>query len=171
MRLLVLLLIVLNCKIGVSDDAIPRTVIYLLDPRNATYTEETMATENGDSRTDIIASRTLTASEAKDLAEIMDAELLTGGGNFCGHRPAWAIREYVGNELKRSVTICGLCESWGSNGNVSTLKGKRILKQLSITLPLPDVWRHAKNGGDLGEKDDGPFYTLTSKSAGKSKSR
>ncbi len=106
MRLLVLLLIVLNCKISVSDDAIPRTVIYLLDPRNATYTEETMATENGDSRTDIIASRTLTASEAKDLAEIMDAELLTGGGNFCGHRPAWAIREYVGNELKRSVTIC-----------------------------------------------------------------
>jgi hypothetical protein len=160
MKPTLILLVAFAYNTGYAVDALPRTVVYLLDPRNATQTENTMPTEVGDERTDVMASRTLTASEAKILARIIEADLTQTDPPFCGHRPGWGIRIYVGDEITRTITVCGLCRTWASNGKVNGLPNKRILKFLASILPLPDIWRDVKTGFDIGDASDGPFFTL-----------
>ncbi|KAA1257348.1 hypothetical protein LF1_51970 [Rubripirellula obstinata] len=161
-----LILGLLICNACYAADALPRTVIYLLDPRNATHTDNTMATEYENARTDVMATRTLTASEAKIIERIMDADLIETTPPFCGHRPGWAIRTYSGDKVTRTVTICGLCRTWATGGTAHGLRNKRILKFLASILPLPDVWRNVKTGFDIGDAEDGPFFTLKPENGG-----
>lgn len=160
MRILLCFLLLLICGAAQAAEPASRTVVYLLDPRNATFTENTMPTLYKNEQTDVVATRTLTGSEAATLARLLKAELIETDPPFCGHRPGYAIRTYRGDEIQMTVTICGLCRTWSRDGQPHGLKGKRTLSFLTRLLPLPDVWADAKTGFDIGMAEDGPFYSL-----------
>ena len=129
--------------------------VRLLDPRVVANTAQTMSIEWNDLKTDIIATRTLTRSERDILLKLAEAEL-TDDDNvpFCGHYPAYAIlHRRKDGSVAKTQTVCGLCMTWASAGELRAIKGKQTLEYLQKLLPLPDYFSDLKTIKDL----DMPF--------------
>ena len=142
-----------------------RTVIHLIDPRIVRTTKNTLATNYGNDRTDVIASKTLSKSESRKLWAKLNEELEDNTDvPFCGHFPAYAVQVYRGEKLVSSTTVCGLCMTWARKDEFKRLKGKESLAYLTSFIPLPDVFAD-KSVPDLIEmkkKPVLPFYELES---------
>lgn len=113
--------------------------VRLIDPRIVANTPDRMGIEWGKEQTDIIASRTLTKTQTQELKKRTDLGLSSDDDvPYCGHYPAYAIvyRQRSGNRV-RTETICGLCQTWASDGKLRVLKGKEVLNYLEEILPLP----------------------------------
>jgi hypothetical protein len=151
------------CSYG--DEPAERTVVHLLDPRIVRLTQNTLETNYGDDKTDIIASKTLSKSEARKLWALLDEELEDNTDvPFCGHFPAYAVQVYRGDKLISSTTLCGLCMTWAKKNEFKRLKGKESLTLLQSFIALPDVFAK-KSVPDLLEmkkKPVLPFYELDS---------
>jgi hypothetical protein len=124
--------------------------VRLLDPRVVANTAQTMSIEWEDVKTDIIATRTLTRSERDTLAKLAEAELTDDDSPFCGHYPAYGIlyRRKDGSVAK-TQTICGLCMTWASAGELRAIKGKQTLEYLQKLLPLPDYFADPKTAKEV----------------------
>ncbi len=143
--------------------ATERTVVHLLDPRIVRLTKNTLATNYGNDRTDIIASKTLSKSESRKLWASLTEEL---GDNtnvpYCGHFPAYAVQVYRGEKLVSSTTICGLCMTWARKGEFKVLKGKESIAALASFIALPDVFANKSVPAliEMKEKPVLPFFEL-----------
>lgn len=166
-RALGMFLMILPCTASfvLGDQPTERTVVYLIDPRIVTLTKHTIKTHYGDDKTDIIASRTLSKSEARDLWVLLNEELEDNANvPFCGHSPAYAIELYRGDKLVSSTSVCGLCMTWARKGEFKRLKGKKSLGMLEKLISLPDVFanKSLSDLSDLKKKPVLPFYELDS---------
>lgn len=164
-RSLTVFLLVVGCAVSVarSEEPSERTAVYLIDPRIVTLTRSTLKTHYGDDKTDIIASRTLTKSEARALWVLLDEELSDDTDvPFCGHSPAYAIQLFRGDKLVSSTSVCGLCMTWARKGEFKKLKGKKSLAALEKLIALPDVFvnKSLSDLSDLKQKPRLPFYEL-----------
>lgn len=137
-----------------------RTVVLLLDPRIVQTTKNTLATNYGNDKTDIIASKTLSQSESRMLWSKLNEELEDNTDvPFCGHFPAYAVQHYRADKLVSSTTVCGLCMTWARKDEFKALKGKESIVMLSNLIPLPDVFAE-KSVPDLIEMKKKPVLSF-----------
>lgn len=159
LRIAVLLAILATARgAAFADERV--VTLRLLDPRVVTNTDDTFTIAWGGKKTDVIAKRILTASEAQKLTAIAKQEL-TDNENvpFCGHYPAYAITV----EREGTKTVCGLCMTWAEKNKLRVLGGKKLLDYLESLLPLPDYFANLDSPQDViifGEHDKTPFYNL-----------
>ncbi|MEM6474185.1 MAG: hypothetical protein AAF802_31900 [Planctomycetota bacterium] len=135
----------------------------LLDPRVVTNTRDTFTTSYRGRRTDVIAKRVLTVSEAQRIDALVTQELVDDDDvPMCSHYPAYAITV----EREGTKTICGLCMTWAEKDKLRVIKGKRLLKYLESLLPLPDYFAKSENLEDLvmfPDNRETPFHQLSVK--------
>lgn len=142
-------------------------IVHMLDPRPGTRTDHTLVTKDGKAAADIIATRILSASEAKTLYDLLKVELADDDNiPFCGHYPAYAVQVARENAKPATVTLCGVCGTWERDGELKALHGKKSLELLEKLLPLPDVFSFddKKPSEVLSAFHDSPqvpFYRLT----------
>ncbi|MGB7344605.1 MAG: hypothetical protein WBD20_10350 [Pirellulaceae bacterium] len=148
--------------VAFSEEVAPRTVVWQIDPRIVTITNDTLPIEWKGLKTDVIAKRYLTKHEAKELSTLMREELTASTQvPFCGHNPAFAIVTQTRDGKTERSTLCGLCGTWGRNGELRVLAGRKTLAYLEELMPLPDVFAHVRKQGDLFNLDRTvPFYSL-----------
>jgi hypothetical protein len=140
-----------------------RTVIHLLDPRIVRLTKNTLSTNYGNDKTDILATKTLSKSESRKLWISLEVELEDNTDvPFCGHFPAYAVQVYRGEKLVSSTTVCGLCMTWARKGEFKRLKGKESLAILASHIALPDVFakKSVPDLMEMKEKPILPFHEL-----------
>lgn len=156
-----LALLICATNSGLADE--PIVTLRLLDPRVVTNTDDTFFIAWGRHKTDVIAKRILTASEAKKLHELAEQEL-TDNENvpFCGHYPAYAITI----ENRGTKTVCGLCMTWAEKNRLRVLDGKKLLAFMETLLPLPDYFANLEQPQDVivfAKNKEVPFYKLERK--------
>ncbi|TSJ78609.1 hypothetical protein [Rariglobus hedericola] len=139
--------------------------VYAIDPRGVRFTEKFMPTFYGDKQADVIGTRDLTLKESEKLAELLKKELSRSNDvPFCGHSPGYLVEIVKGDNKGGMVTLCGFCSTWAGRSGLFVLDGKESLTYLDTLLPLPDVFRSLKDGGELYKIDSKtPFYELEKK--------
>lgn len=155
MRYLSLVLVCVLLTDLYGNDPTEKVVIHLIDPRIVALTDNTIRTESGSGKTDIIATRTLTQSEAHKLLQLLKVELVEDKNiPYCGHHPTYAVQLVNNGAITKSVTLCGLCGTWAWKGEMRVLHGKSSLAYLEELLPLPDVFLSIKKLPDLNQLND-----------------
>lgn len=161
LRLLVLFVLLVSV---VKAESI-RYRVYAIDPRGVHFTEKIMPTFFDGKQADVIGSRDLTISESGKLAILLKKELSPSKDvPFCGHSPGYLIEIIKGENKGGMVTLCGFCSTWAGRSGLFVLDGKESLNYLDALLPLPEVFRSLKDGGELYRMDTKtPFYELQKK--------
>ena len=68
--------------------------------------------------------------------------------------------------IAKTQTVCGLCMTWASAGNLRAIKGKQTIEYLQKLLPLPDYFSDPKTAKDVvvfAENKSVPYFQLEKK--------